>query len=103
LELHSKAEAEQDKMQSQGNFSQYEFPEVFHITLKKDGTESKMPSAPSNLFDPIARVLLNAVEVPYWKKDEISAELETSNPQSKWKIESKDSTRKIQLQRIRAT
>jgi len=103
LQLHTKAEAEHDKMRKNGDYSNYEFPEVFHITFKKDGNESKKPSAPSNLFDLIVRVLLNVVEVPYWKKGEISAELETGNPSSKWIIESKDLTQRIQLRRIRAT
>jgi hypothetical protein len=102
LEAHREIIAERENIADTHLADMKKFPTAFRITLKIGETEKKLSPANGYLFELVMRVLLNAVEIPYWKKDEISAELETVNPSSKWVIESKDLTQQIQLRRIRA-
>jgi hypothetical protein len=62
-----------------------------------------MPSASGELFGNVTRILLLAAGIPVWTKGEISAPLETINPASRWMLESKDLTRRVELRQIRAT
>ena len=78
-------------------------PNAFGVTYTINGVQHQCPSASGELFGSVINILLIAVGIPYWTKDEISTPLETINPASKWMLESKDLTQRIQLQRIRAT
>jgi hypothetical protein len=51
----------------------------------------------------ITEILLVAAGVPPKANGEVSGAIETIKPASKWMLESKDLTRRIQLRRIRAT
>jgi hypothetical protein len=78
-------------------------PNAFGITYTINGVQTPMPSANGELFGNVTRILLLAAGIPIWTKGEISAPLETIDPASKWMLESKDLTQRIQLRRIRAT
>ncbi|MGB7748918.1 MAG: hypothetical protein WBN75_16700 [Verrucomicrobiia bacterium] len=103
LQAHKEIKAEREDITKAPLVDIKKFPKAFQITLKSGETEKKLSLANGYLFEPVMRVLFGAAEIPYWKKGEDSAELETANPSSKWMIESKDLTQRIQLQRIRAT
>jgi hypothetical protein len=102
LEAHKEIKAEKEEAKVLLH-DMKKFPTAFQIIFKFGEKDGKLAPANGYLFEPVTRVLLNAAEIPYWTKDEVSAELETSNPSTKWIIESKDLTQRIQLQRIRAT
>jgi hypothetical protein len=102
LEAHKKITAEKAEPNKDPQAGAERFPGAFQIFLKIKEVEKQLPPAGGYLFEPVTRILLNAVEIPYWTKDEVSAKLETSNPSSKWIIESKNLTQRIQLRRIRA-
>jgi hypothetical protein len=104
LDLHKKVKVKEEKMMAEGRIPDSdELPKAFQITFKIGGKEQKLSPSPGGLFEPVVRILLNAAGIPYWTQGETSAELETVNPYSKWVIESKDLTQRIQLRRIRAT
>jgi hypothetical protein len=79
-----------------------QLPNTFGVTYTINGVQDPTPSVSGELFGSVINILLLAVGIPYWTKDEISTPLETINPTSKWMIESKDLTQRIQLRRIRA-
>jgi hypothetical protein len=102
-EAHKKIKAERENKAKISHQNTERFPLAFQITLKSGEKERKLAPATGYLFEPVTRVLLNAAEIPYWTNGETSVELETCNPSSRWKIESKDLTQQIHLRRIRAT
>jgi hypothetical protein len=110
MELHLKVHEEmkainQDKSQTVDElfFKISRLPKAFGVTFTINGVQNQMPSASGELFGNVTRILLLAVGIPVWTKGEISAQLETINPASKWILESKDLTRRIELRRIRKT
>jgi len=72
---------------------------VIHII---NGIEQAMPSARGCLFEDITRTLLIAAGVPPKTTGKVSGMIETINPISKWRLESKDLTRRIELRKIQA-
>jgi hypothetical protein len=110
-QLHAKAETEFEKMLSEAGtkVTAADFmkaseikPKAFAITFKTGEKKYDLAPAPGALFTPTVNVVLNAAAIPYWKKGEVSGEFETEKPSSKWRIESKDLTQRIQLRRIHA-
>jgi len=83
-------------------FKLCQLPNAFGVTYTINGVENQMTPANGELFGNVIRILLLAAGIPVWTKGEISAPLETINPASKWMLESKDLTQRIQLRRIRA-
>ena len=84
-------------------FELNKLPKAFGISFRIGEVQDPLPSANGELFGNVIRILLLAAGIPYWTKDEISAQIETINPASKWLIESKDLSCRVQLRRIRAT
>jgi hypothetical protein len=80
-----------------------QLPNALKVAYIINGVEEATPSTRGSLFEDISRILLAAAGVPSKTSGEVSAIIETIKPISKWRIESKDLTREIQLQRIRAT
>ena len=80
----------------------FELAQDFQITRLTGAKESKSAPASANLYEVTIRILLTATEIQYWTKGEVSAPLETVNPISKWMLESKDLTKRVELRRIRA-
>jgi hypothetical protein len=84
-------------------FKSDKLPNAFRVTHIINGVQDPVPSITGELFGSVINILLNAVGIPYWTKGEISTPLETINPPSKWMIESKDLTQRVELNRIRAS
>jgi hypothetical protein len=104
VELHKKVEPDWERLMREGRFENAEkLPHAFRIRFMMGEKKQELPPAPGSLFEPAVRILLNFAEIPYWKKKDISGELETINPYSKWAVESQDLAQKVQLRRIRAT
>jgi hypothetical protein len=113
MELHLKVQEEtKSLLQSMQNkslsadefFLKYDrLQKAFGVAYAINGVQNQMTPANGELFGDITKTLLLAAGISNSTKGEISAEFETSNPPSKWRIESKELARKIQLQRIRAT
>ncbi len=100
-EAHKAIQAEKELLTAARIFDSTRFPSAFRITYKIGDVGNELTPTKAVLFEPAMRVLLNAAEIPFWKKGDISAELVTANPDSKWLLESKDLTRRIELRRIR--
>ena len=77
-------------------------PKAFQIIFRIGDKKQNQTPIHGNLFEPTVRILLLAVEVPYWIKGDVSAGFETVNPVSKWLLESKDLTRQVELRRVRS-
>jgi hypothetical protein len=117
MELHLKVHAEMVKMHEEmmshvkntpqiidEHFSKLgRLPNAFGVIYTINGVENQMTPVNGELFGNVIRILLLAVGIPVWTKGEISAPLETINPASKWMLESKDLTRRVELRRIWAT
>jgi hypothetical protein len=108
-QLHAKGEIEHEQLLSKAGakitlddfMKAFEMiPKAFAITFKTGENKHKLAPAAGSLFDPAVRIILNAGEIPYWRKGEISGEFETEKPASKWRIESKDLTRSLELKRV---
>ena len=80
-----------------------QLPNALKVTYIINGVEENMPSTNGGLFEDVTQILLVAAGVPPKTSGEISGVIETIKPTSKWRLESKDLTQRIQLQRIRAT
>lgn len=80
-----------------------QLPNALKVTYIINGVEENMPSANGGLFEDIIQILLVAAGVPPKTSGEVSAVIETIKPASKWRLESKDLTQRIELRRIRAT
>ena len=99
--LWDKIKAEEAKMTSEGiDLDEIKFPDVFIITFKVGNEKRKLEPPPGSLFNPVVRIILNAAAIPYWTKGEVSGELVTVNPDSKWRLESNDLTKRFELQKI---
>jgi hypothetical protein len=78
-----------------------QLPNALKVTHIINGVEEATPSARGSLFEDITQILLVTAGVPAKTTGEVSAVIETIKPVSKWIIESKDLTQRIQLKRIR--
>lgn len=76
-------------------------PMALKATYLIDGVQQTWPSFHSELFADVIRILQVAAGVSPKTSGEVSAIIETVKPASKWILESKDLTRRIQLRRIR--
>ena len=79
-----------------------QLPNALKVTYIINGVEKNMPSANGGLLEDVTQILLAAAGVPPKTSGEISGVIETIKPTSKWKLESKDLTRRIALLKIRA-
>jgi hypothetical protein len=80
-----------------------QLPNAMKLTYNVNGVEEAMTPIRGCLFEDITEILLVAAGVPPKANGEVSGAIETIKPASKWMLESKDLTRRIQLRRIRAT
>jgi hypothetical protein len=111
MELHMKAREElialkQSLQEKSITKDQYFFkfgrlPDAGEVIYVIGGKRKQMPPFHGELFECVVRILLQACGMAPWTKGEISGPLETVNPASKWILESKDLTRRIELRRIR--
>jgi hypothetical protein len=76
---------------------------TFSITIKTGEKSFNLAPPPESLFDPAMRILLGAADIPYWTKREVSADIETRNPSTRWRLASSDVNRSIHLERIKNT
>ena len=83
-------------------FELAQLPMALKVTYLIDGVQQTMPSFHGELFADVIRILQVAAGVSPKTSGEISAIIETVKPASKWMLESKDLTQRIQLRRIRA-
>jgi hypothetical protein len=79
-----------------------QLPNALRVSYIINGVEKNMPSANGGLFEDATQILLVAAGVPPKTSGEISGVIETIKPTSKWKLESKDLTQRIELRKIRA-
>ena len=78
-------------------------PTALRVIYIVNGVQETMPSVYGDLFEDIVRILQTIAGISPKTKGEVSGVIETIKPISKWMLESKDLTQRIQLQRIRAT
>lgn len=79
-----------------------QLPNALKLTCIINGAEETMTPIRGCLFEDIIQILLVAAGVTPKTSGEVSGVIETIKPVSKWMLESKDLTRRIQLRRIRA-
>jgi len=77
-----------------------QLPKALKVTYIINGVQEATPSVGGALFEDIIRILLTAAGVPPKANSEVSGAIETIKPVSKWMLESKDLTRRIELRRI---
>jgi hypothetical protein len=77
-----------------------QLPNALEVTYVINGVEKDMLPAHGSLFEDITRILLAAAGVPPKTSGEVSAMIETMKPISKWRLESRDLTRRIELRRV---
>jgi len=78
-----------------------QLPKAIKFTHTKSGVDEIMLPIYGCLFEDIKKVLLIAAGVTPKTSGEASGAFETIKPVSKWRFESKDLTRQLQLKRIR--
>jgi hypothetical protein len=113
MELHMKTREElitlkQSLQEKSITKDQYFFkfgrlPDACKVIYVIEGKREQMPPIHGELFECVVRILLQACGMAPWTKGEISGPLETVNPASKWMLESKDLTHRVELRRIRTS
>jgi hypothetical protein len=80
-----------------------QLPNALKLTYIINGVEEAMRPISGWLFEDIIQILSVTAGIPPETNGEVSAVIETVKPTSKWKLESKDLTQRVELRRIRAS